>query len=153
ELLHSFQSGSAKGPGLAEDHAYLGDGLFTLWEATGDPRWIRACERIARKMLDLFGDEEGAGIFSRAATGEQLVLRRKDFIDATTPSPNGVASLFLQRLGVLLGSEELDRAGVEILEAAQPVMRAVPQESGTLLVALDFHLSGPREAAVGGDPE
>ncbi|HMC09253.1 MAG TPA: thioredoxin domain-containing protein, partial [Actinomycetota bacterium] len=51
ELLRSFPSGSAKGGGLAEDYAYLGDGLFTLWEATGDPRWTEACERLARKML------------------------------------------------------------------------------------------------------
>ncbi|HEV7784892.1 MAG TPA: hypothetical protein VGQ28_06115, partial [Thermoanaerobaculia bacterium] len=82
----------------------------------------------------------------------QLVVRRKDLIDSITPSPNGMASLLLQRLGVLSGDEELTERGVEILEVAQPLMQAAPQESGTLFAALDFDLSGAKEIAVIGDP-
>ncbi|TMK49308.1 MAG: DUF255 domain-containing protein [Actinobacteria bacterium] len=151
-LAHSWQAGAARGAGLAEDYVYLAEGLLGLWEATFDPAWAEAAQRLAGKLLEEFWDPDRGGLFSTGHEGEQLVLRRKDLLDSITPSPNGMASLLLQRLGVLGGDDELTRRGVEILEAAQPVMQAVPQESGTLFAALDFSLSGPKEIAVIGDP-
>ncbi|HWD09114.1 MAG TPA: thioredoxin domain-containing protein, partial [Actinomycetota bacterium] len=145
---------SPSGAGLAEDYAYLADGLFALWEATLDARWLEVCEQVARRMVTLFCDSERGGLFSTAspgAGGDQSPFRRKDMIDGVTPSPNGVASLLLQRLGVLLGDEELSAAGRGILEAARAGMQAVPQESGSLLGALDFLVSGPREIAIVGE--
>jgi uncharacterized protein YyaL (SSP411 family) len=151
-LAHAWQSGAARGTGLAEDYVYLGEGLLTLWEATFDPTWAEAALRLAGKLLELFWDPDRGGLFSTSDEDEQLVLRRKDMIDSLTPSSNGMAALLLQRLGVLGGDEELIKRGFEILEAAQPIMQAVPQESGTLFAALDFHLSGAKEVAVIGDP-
>ncbi|MEA2593123.1 MAG: uncharacterized protein QOD62_2954, partial [Actinomycetota bacterium] len=151
-LAHAWQAGAARGTGLAEDYVYLADGLVTLWEATFDPTWAEAAQRLAGKLLELFWDPDGGGLFSTSEEGEQLVVRRKDLVDSITPSSNGVAALLFQRLGVLVGDEELIKRGVEVLEAAQPVMQAVPQESGTLFAALDFHLSGAKEIAVIGDP-
>ncbi|HEY2668335.1 MAG TPA: thioredoxin domain-containing protein [Actinomycetota bacterium] len=151
-LAHSWHMGAARGTGLAEDYVYLAEGLLALWEATFDPAWAEAAQRLAGKLLEDFWDPERGGLFSTAHEGEQLVVRRKDLPDSITPSPNGVASLLLQRLGVLGGDDELTRRGVEILEMAEPLMQAAPQESGTLFAALDFHLSGPKEIAVIGDP-
>jgi uncharacterized protein YyaL (SSP411 family) len=151
-LAHSWQAGAARGTGLAEDYVYLAEGLLGLWEATNDAAWAEAAQRLAGKLLEEFWDPERGGLFSTGHEGEQLVVRRKDLLDSITPSPNGMASLLLQRLGVLGGDDELTRRGVEILEMAQPVMQAAPQESGTLFAALDFSLSGPKEIAVIGDP-
>src|SRR5579872_789207 len=142
------------GTGLAEDYAYLADGLFALWEATLDARWLEACERLTRRLVASFWDDRLGGLFSTphpSPVGEQPVFRRKDMIDGLTPSPNGVASLLLQRLGALLGDEELAGRGRQILEAARAGIQAVPQESGSLLAALDFLVSGPREIAIVGD--
>ena len=139
---------SGVGTGMAEDYAYLADGLLALWEATFESRWLTACESLARYLLAHFWDAAGGGIFSTPDHGETPVLRRKDLIDGVTPSPNGVASLVLQRLGTVLGDEGLSRRGVEILEAAQPTMAGLPQECATLFAALDYHLAGPREIAL-----
>ncbi len=150
-LLHVWQAGAARGTGLVEDYVFLADGLLPLWEATFNPQWAEAARRLAGTVLEEFWDPDGGGLFSTSRTGEPLVFRRKDCIDSTAPSPNGVASLLFQRLGALFGDKDLAGRGVEILEAAQPLMQAIPQESGTLFAALDFHLSGPREIAVVGD--
>src|SRR5205807_7564415 len=151
-LAHSWQAGAARGTGLAEDYVYLAEGLLGLWEATNDAAWAEAAQRLAGKLLEEFWDPDHGGLFSTGHEGEHLVIRRKDLLDSITPSPNGMAALLLQRLGVLGGDDELTRRGVEILEMAQPVMQAAPQESGTLFAALDFSLSGPKEIAVIGDP-
>ena len=152
-LAHAWQGDAPKGIGLAEDYVHLADGLFTLWEATGHPRWIEACEQLARRLLATFWDPDDFGLFSTPEDGEDLILARRDFIDGTIPSPNGAASLLFQRLGVLLGAQDLTQRGREILEAAEPVMQAIPQECGTLFAALDFWLSTPREIAVIGAAE
>ncbi|HEU5003715.1 MAG TPA: thioredoxin domain-containing protein [Actinomycetota bacterium] len=160
-LFHLATGGNPAGTGLAEDYAYLADGLFALWEATFESRWLEACEGLARYLVAHFADAspdaspdtspEGiAGIFSTPDDGEALVLRRKDLIDGVTPSANGVASLVLQRLGTVLGDAGLERLGVEILEAAQPVMAGAPQGCAMLYAALDYHLAGPREIVLVG---
>src|SRR5205807_959042 len=115
-----------------------------------DEKILTSWNGLAIAALAEAGAVFGRHEFVKAA--ERLVIRRKDLLDSITPSPNGMASLLLQRLGALGGDDELTRRSVEILEAAQPVMQAAPQESGTLFAALDFFLSGPKEIAVIGDP-
>jgi uncharacterized protein YyaL (SSP411 family) len=154
-LPHLAGSAPGTAPGLAEDYAFLADGLLALWEATLDPRWAEASRRLAGTLVERFRDAGGGALFSTPAApggGPEPVLRRHELIDASVPSPNGVAALLLQRLAALFGAAGLLDRAREILEAAQPTMRAAPTECGTLYRALAFLVHGPRVIAVSGDP-
>jgi len=150
-LLHCFKDGAAKVLGMLEDYAYLAEALFTLWEATFDPNWLRECQILCRQMIELFSSADEPGFYSTGADHEQLLIRPKELIDGATPSPNGVASLVLQKIAVLTDDKELADRAMQVLRLAHAYMARAPQASGTLLCALDFWLSTPKEIVLLGE--
>ena len=159
-LLHAYKAGRASVLGMLEDYAYLADGLFALWEATFEPRWIEAAQELAGQMVDLFWDEQGGGFFTTGTDHEALLVRQKELVESVTPSPNGVAALLLQKLAIITGDEtQADRAR-QVLRLARTLMERAPQAAPSFLSALDFHLGRPKEVvivsgadAAGGDAE
>ncbi|MEA2592604.1 MAG: uncharacterized protein QOD62_2435 [Actinomycetota bacterium] len=147
-LLHAYKGGRASVLGMLEDYAYLADGLFALWEATFEPRWIEASQELAGQMVDLFWDEQGGGFFTTGADHEALLVRQKELVESVTPSPNGVAALLLQKLAIITGDEtQADRAR-QILRIARTLMERAPQAAPSFLSALDFHLGRPKEVVI-----
>jgi uncharacterized protein YyaL (SSP411 family) len=159
-LLHAYKGGRASVLGMLEDYAYLADGLFALWEATFEPRWIEAAQELAGQMVDLFWDEQGGGFFTTGVDHEALLVRQKELVESVTPSPNGVAALLLQKLAIITGDgTQADRAR-QVLRLARTLMERAPQAAPSFLSALDFHLGRPKEVvivsradAAGGDAE
>jgi uncharacterized protein YyaL (SSP411 family) len=147
-LLHAYKGGRASVFGMLEDYAYLADGLFALWEATFEPRWIEASQELAGQMVDLFWDEQGGGFFTTGVDHEALLVRQKELVESVTPSPNGVAALLLQKLAIITGDEtQADRAR-QILRLARTLMERAPQAAPSFLSALDFHLGRPKEVVI-----
>ena len=150
-LLHSYKERPAAVLGMLEDYAYLADGLFALWEATFDPRWVGEAETLCRQMVELFWDEEGGGFYSTGADHEALLVRQKEIIESVTPSPNATAALVLEKMGVLMGDEGWTQRAVRVLSLARGPMEAVPIATPTFLAALDFHLSRRKEIVIVSD--
>ena len=110
-LHRTFRAGEAKGTGYLEDYADVAHGLLELHVATGDLRWLREANRLARLAVELFGDDERGGFFLSPADGEELVARKKDLEDHPTPSGNSMLAYVLLRLSRIYGDEELETAG------------------------------------------
>jgi uncharacterized protein YyaL (SSP411 family) len=142
------EDGRASVLGMLEDYAYLADGLFALWEATFEPRWIEAAEELVRQMVDLFWDEDGGGFFTTGTDHEALLVRQKELVESVTPGPNGVAALVLQKMAIITGDEaQADRAR-QVLRLARTLMERAPQAAPSFLAALDFHLGRPKEVVI-----
>jgi uncharacterized protein YyaL (SSP411 family) len=56
----------------------------------------------------------------------------------------------LLRLSRLYGDDELERRAVSVLRLVREALEQAPSAFGWALVALDFHLSPPRELALAG---
>lgn len=151
-LLHSYRQGQAGVAGMLEDYAYLAEAMLVLWEVTFAPRWLESCTWLAGQMVELFMDTDEPGFYSTAKDHEKLIIRPKEVVESATPSPNGVASLCLQRLAVIKGDEGLRSIGSEILRLAHIYMAKAPQAAGSFLSSLDFYLSTPKEIVIVGDP-
>ncbi|MBW3591387.1 MAG: thioredoxin domain-containing protein [Actinobacteria bacterium] len=150
-LKHSYKDGRARVLGMLEDYAYLAEALFTLWEATFEPRWLEQCRQLTGEMLELFWDEADGGLFSTGSDHEQLIMRQKEIVESVTPAPNAVAALVLLKLAELTGDgEPKDRAGA-IIKMAQAYMAKAPQACGTYVCALDFYLSTPKAIVIVGE--
>jgi uncharacterized protein YyaL (SSP411 family) len=147
-LLHTYKDGQAKLNAYLDDHANLIDGLTRLYEATGEPRWIKSALALARVMIDEFADGEQGGFFYTGKSHETLIARTKDLFDNATPSGNAMAATALVRLGALTGRDDLRRAGRGALEAVKVVLENAPSAAGQSLIALDFELAPIRELAV-----
>src|SRR4051794_26413316 len=62
-LLRTYKDGRARLNAYLEDHAYLLEGLLTLYESSFEPRWFGEARALADTMIERFGDEERGGFF------------------------------------------------------------------------------------------
>ncbi|HTJ80962.1 MAG TPA: thioredoxin domain-containing protein, partial [Polyangiaceae bacterium] len=116
-LFRTFREGRAHVEAVLEDYAFLADGLVDLFEATGEPRWLKEALALAeRAALDFAGAPE-QGFYSTSKDAEKLVVRMREGQDGATPSANAVLSRALVRL-----SHHADRA--DLREVAEAAIRA-----------------------------
>ncbi|HEX8150201.1 MAG TPA: thioredoxin domain-containing protein [Pyrinomonadaceae bacterium] len=152
-LLHVYKDGRAKHVGFLDDYAFVVSGLVTLYETTGRTRWLEAAVTLTGRMVEEFWDEEGGGFFYNGRSGENLIVRNKDYLDNATPSGNSVAAEALLRLSVLTGREDYRRKAVNVLRLVRDPVERYPSAFGYALGAIDFYLSTPREVVVVGEAE
>jgi uncharacterized protein len=149
-LRRSFRDGRTSGDGYLDDYANVAHGLLELHIATGELRWLGEARRLAQLAVELFADEEHGGFFLSPADGEQLVARTKELDDHPLPSGNSMLAHVLLRLARIYGDDELERRAVSVLRLLRPALERAPSAFGWGLVALDLHLSPPRELAIVG---
>jgi uncharacterized protein len=150
-LLRTWKDGRARLNAYLEDHAYLIEGLLTLYEATFEPRWFGEAQALADTMIERFADEESGGFFETSSDHERLLARRKDLEDHPIPSGNASAAYGLLRLAALTGEHAYEERAVSVLRLLHELAPKHPQAFGHLLQALDFHLSPVKEVALVGD--
>jgi uncharacterized protein YyaL (SSP411 family) len=152
-LLRTWKDGIAKFNGYLEDYSFLIEGLVTLFETTGEFRWLTKALALTVVMVEEFWDQEAGGFFFTGKSHEDLIVRSKDFFDNATPSGNSVAALALLKLAVLSGEEKYRNLATAILREIGDSARKYPSGFGYALSAVDFLLSTPKEIAiVGSDP-
>ncbi len=147
-LLHFFKDGQAKHVGFLDDYAFYASGLVTLYETTGHVRWLKEALSLTEKMLAEFWDDADGGFFYTGESGEQLIVRSKDFFDNATPSGNSVAAEVLLRLSVLTGNESYRRKAVSVIRLVHESVARYPSAFGYTLGAIDFYFSTPKEIVV-----
>jgi len=149
-LLRTYKDGRAHLNAYLEDHAFLVEGLLTLYESTFEPRWFAAARELADQMIERFADEERGGFFETSSDHEQLVARRKDLEDNPIPAGNSSAAYGLLRLSALSGEHEYERRAEGVLRLLHEIAPRHPQAFAHLLQALDFRLAQTKEVALAG---
>jgi uncharacterized protein len=152
-LLHVYKDGRAKHVAFQDDYACVAAGLLALYETTGDVRWLRESVALTDLMIEEFWDEEAGGFFYVGRSGEQLIVRNKDFFDNATPSGNSVAAGLMLRLAVMTENEAYHRRAVTIFRLLRDTVARHPSGFGCLLSAVDFYLSTPKEIVIVAPPE
>ena len=135
-----------------EDYAAVALGMLALYQVTFELRWLRTAIDLAQTILDRFHDPAAGGFFQTAADHEQLVARRKDFVDSAIPAGNSLAADLLLRLARLLDRPELADHAAGSLALMAEAMGEQPLAFGRLLAALDFYVNPGFEIAIIGDP-
>ena len=149
-LLRTWKDGRAKFNAYLEDYAFLAEGLLTLYETTGESRWLQETLALADRMIEEFWDNEGGGFFFTGKSHEDLIVRSKDYFDNATPSGNSVAAMVLLRLAALTGHENYQNLATALLREVAEQTRRYPSGFGYALSAMDFLLSTPKEVAIVG---
>ncbi len=152
-LLRTWKDGQAKFNAYLEDYAFLTEGLLTLFETTGEARWLHETLALTDRMIDEFWDNDGGGFFFTGKSHENLIVRSKDYFDNATPSGNSVAVLVLLRLATLTGRENYRNLAMAVLREVAGQAQRYPSGFGYALSAADFLLSTPKEVAIVGKDE
>ncbi|MCC5874877.1 MAG: thioredoxin domain-containing protein, partial [Candidatus Sumerlaeia bacterium] len=151
-LLKRWRNGQAGLPAHLEDYAFMAWGLVDLYEATLETRWLAEAAKLVEVLFSEFWDKEAGAFFQVAHSGEELIVRNKEFYDGAIPSGNGAAALVLLRLGRLLGREEWEQQADALFRAASPKISMGPGNFTLLMSALDFALGESSEVILAGDP-
>jgi uncharacterized protein YyaL (SSP411 family) len=152
-LLRTWKDGRAKFNAYLEDYAFLSEGLLTLFETTGEVRWLKESMALADRMIEEFWDDESGGFYFTGKSHESLIVRSKDYFDNATPSGNSVAAIVLLRLAALTGRENYRNLATALLREIGDQVRRYPSGFGYALSAVDFLLSTPKEVAIVGKDE
>ena len=150
KLLRTWKDGVAKFNGYLEDYAFLIEGLMTLFETTGEFRWLTTGLALTEIMIDEFWDDDAGGFFFTGKSHENLIVRSKDYFDNATPSGNSVAALVLLKAALFTGKERYRNLAIAVLREVGDSIRRYPSGFGYALSAADFLLSTPKEVAIVG---
>ena len=149
-LLRTYKDGVAKYNAYLEDYAFFIEGLVTLYETTGEFRWLSEGIALTDRMIEEFWDEDGGGFFFTGKSHEALIVRSKDYFDNATPSGNSVAAAVLLRLAILTNRERYRDLAQAVFSEMADSARRYPSGFGYALSAMDFFLSSPKEVAIVG---
>ncbi|HXQ70048.1 MAG TPA: thioredoxin domain-containing protein, partial [Pyrinomonadaceae bacterium] len=129
-LLRTSKNGVAKFNAYLEDYAFLVEGLVTLYETTGEFRWLREAIALTDHMIEEFWDGEGGGFFFTGKSHEELIVRSKDYFDNATPSGNSVAAAVLLRLAILTNKESYRALAQKVFAVIADQVRRYPSGFG-----------------------
>ncbi|MCA9772481.1 MAG: thioredoxin domain-containing protein, partial [Myxococcales bacterium] len=150
-LLRRWREGEARYAGYLNDYAFYTQGLLDLFEASGDPRWLRRAAQLMEILLAEYADPNG-GFFSTGGRNEALLVRSKDAYDGALPSGNSVSVLNLIRLADITGRarylEEAERA----LLAFRMHLEKLPDGFPMMLSGVDALLDNRVQIVIAGEP-
>ncbi|WP_040351585.1 thioredoxin domain-containing protein [Blastopirellula marina] len=136
-LLRSFKDGQAKITAYVDDYAMLVDGLIALHEATGEPKWLDAAERLTKQQIELFGDPRLGGFYFTAADAEEVIVRGKIATDNAIPAGNSVAAGNLLYLADKRNDAALREQAIATVRSGQALLELAPAAAPRLLVAVE----------------
>ena len=147
-LSRSYRNGTAKHGAVLDDYAFLIAGLLDLYEASFDPRWLRAAIGLQTTLDEGYWDQDAGGYFMTPDDGEELLVRRKDIYDGARPSGNSVAASNLLRLHELTTQDSYRERAEELFAAFATPLSTGAYGSPRLLSALEFYLDTPKEILI-----
>jgi uncharacterized protein YyaL (SSP411 family) len=150
-LFRTFKHGNAKLPGTLEDHAWVARGLLSLYEASGEARWLEEAHRLTALCLDLFYDDGERAFYMTAAADPGLIQRPVSSHDGAVPSGMSVCVENLVRLGDACGERRWLEVAERVLAAHHDAALANPFGFSQLLCALDLQQEHPVEIVLAGD--
>ena len=147
-LWRTSRAGRSHTPGFAEDYFAVADGLLAAHAALGDPAPLLLADTLVRRALADFWDAPSGTFVDVSAEHDRAVAVPRGTFDNPTPSANAMAADVLQRLALIRGDEDLDRAARGVLRAVAPALERQPSALGRMLAAADRMLGEPVDVVV-----
>ncbi len=135
-LLRRWRDGEARFDGCLDDHAFLIQGLLSLFEADRGSQWLEFALTLTHELQNEFKAEQGA-FYLTNGRDPNLILRRCEFYDGAEPSGNAVHAENLLRLYQITGLENYLVEAEEVLKAAKEHIDLYPPGACYHLMALE----------------
>ncbi|MFG0288489.1 MAG: thioredoxin domain-containing protein [Rhodopirellula sp. JB044] len=143
-LLHVYRQGTAHGDAFVDDHALLADALVSLYEATGEERWLVDAVALADDLIERFMDREEGGFYYTASDSDPLLTRNKDWHDGSLVSGNASAAMVCLKLARITGESKWLDAVNHTLRCGETVIRTQTRACAALISVIDelYHDNG-----------
>ncbi|MFZ5564487.1 MAG: thioredoxin domain-containing protein [Thermodesulfobacteriota bacterium] len=135
-LMRIWRTGEARIAGMAEDYAFLAQGLIDLYEADAAPFWLAWAVDLSEVILASFYDSENGGVFMTPKDHDaHLLIRMKEDTDNVLPSAGSVAARNFYRLAAYTGREDFAAAARATVNTLAPLLVKHPSAAPLLLAA------------------
>ena len=150
-LGHSWREAQLLFPGLASDFAAMIRAALSLYEATGERRYLEKALAWHNSFDKHYIDAETGAYYLSSDDADDLVLRPHSTQDDATPNPNSVAAQNLVRLAVLSGDDKWRKQGDRLIETILSGAERNLFGHIALLNALDLRLRAAEIVVTGPD--
>ena len=147
-LYHRWRDGERAVAGIADDCAFLAQGLLDLYEATFDAQWLDWAEALTDAQLELFSAKEGGFYMTAEDHDPNLLMRVMEDTDNVEPCASSVSALNLQRLAQMTGRESYRRFADATLSRFKSQLSERPLAMPQMLAAADFNASQVRQIII-----
>lgn len=147
-LLHRWRDSEAGIEGMLDDYAFFIFGLLSLYESTGQGRFLTHAQKYADAMVAIFLDKDMGGFYMTPEDLEHQLFRPKTIYDGALPSGNSVAAMALKKLYQLTGIEMYNIYLRKLLVCFYAEVKNHPLGFTYYLQALDYFLSPSVELKV-----
>lgn len=135
--------------GTLDDYADVAEGFLSLYQVSGNKKWIFLAGKFLDVILVHFDDGEG-GFFDTADDAPSLVRRPKSISDNAEPAGWLAAANALLTYAALTGKNEYRLRGESALAKITPLISRAPRAIGWGLVAATALIHGPVQVAIVG---
>lgn len=117
-LWRRWRLGQKDVPAMADDHAFLAQGLVDLYEADFSTRWLVWAEILAETAVNRFQNVDTGALYSVPGDHDPLLLvRAQEDGDNVEPSAPSVLAMTLIRLSRLLGRDDFRLKADRMIQA------------------------------------
>ena len=141
--------------GVLDDQVYTALALLSAFELTGETRYFRLAEEVAKLMIEKYWGEEGGGFFDRprdAAPLAGMAVNRKPFQDSPTPAGNPLAAILLDSLASYTMNQEYRQKAETTLEIFAGLAETYGLFAASYGLAAVLHSRQPMQVVIVGEP-
>jgi hypothetical protein len=148
-LVHSWRAGKRGHAGFADDYAHMARAALTLWEATGEKRFIDQAKRWVHTMNENFWDEFNSGYYTTPHSQDALFVRARSIFDQTQPPANSVMVSVLSRLHMATADVAYADRGNKLIQGFANEVTRASLSAGTFLNGIEFHATNLEIIVIG----
>lgn len=152
-LYHRYRNGISGINGMIDDYAYTIMAAIELFLNTSDPYYIDEAENLFNIVYKNFFDTKKGGFFFASKNSTDLIIKKKELYDGSTPSGNSIMLMNMLKLNSLIDNSLLNDAINKSLQAFEISISNVPSAYSYAIKALMTYLKGTNEIIISGDNE
>ena len=125
-LFHSWKKGKQSVDGFLEDYALVIKAFLSLFEITGDEKWLKQSKKLIKYVYTHFFDKEKGLFYFSPKEHASSVSNHFQNEDNVIPAANSVMANNLYRLFLILGKPEYNETVKTMLKYITPGFRKFP---------------------------
>ncbi len=134
--FHNWKDGQATQPAFLDDYAALIRAWIEAWQYSNDHYWLKKAEFGTAFVISEFFDPEDGFFFFTPSSQKDILLRKKELQDNSTPSGNAMMASNLAVLGLILDRRDWSSKAEKLYSDMLPVLRRFPNGFGEWLIGL-----------------
>ncbi|MDB9883424.1 glycoside hydrolase family 127 protein [Bacteroidia bacterium] len=123
-LKHTYKNGESTIDGMLDDYAFLGLAAVSVFEISGDKKYIALANRLAQKAIEKFYDGDREIFYFNE--GDELIVKTTEVHDNVIPATNSAMANLLNDIGLIYGNTSYLSLSENLIGKIQENMSTYP---------------------------